>query len=207
MVPPITDVRPWILGFNHFVFYSFAGYLVRIVAVCGSGVEEFCNDMIDIKRVGNGQRFPVLEDIAPIALIGYNRIALFVLHTNIEQVPRPRRVTVTATESQGQVFVVFAEFLRIVSIRCLRRIIQIVAAAHGVKQHIGKMSCIVMLISRLLDTVVLCHDAPQCVGGLLHGRFDMTDSIGLRNKTHEFMYRYGILRHIADVVPSERMSE
>ena len=88
MVSPITDVRPRVLGFNHLPVNTFVRDTIGIIPVCGGGIEELGDDMIDEKRVGNGERFPVLEYIPPVTLIRHDGIALLVLHADVEQVPR-----------------------------------------------------------------------------------------------------------------------
>ena len=89
MVSPIADIRPRVLRLNHFPVDAFIGNPIGVIAVRRSGVQEFGNDMIDKKRITERERFPVLEDIPPVALISYHRLSFFVLHANREEVPRP----------------------------------------------------------------------------------------------------------------------
>ena len=193
MVSPITDVRPWVLGFDHLVVDSLVGDAVGVVAVCRGGVEEFRDDMVDEQRIAVRERFPVLEYIAPVTLVRHDRLAVLVLHTNAEQVPRTGGVSVPTTKGQGQV-------LRVGS----RRIGQVVTAAHGVEQHVRKMTCIVRLVSGLLDSVVLRHDAFERLGRFVHRLLDLLDRIGSGDEMHEVVYRYGVLAYVQYVVPSLR---
>ena len=191
VVSPITDVRPRVLRLYHLPVNAVVGDTVGVIPVRRSRIEELGDDMIDKERIGERQRFPVLEYIAPVALIGHHRISLLVLHTDVKQVPRTRRITVATTESQRQIF--RSRF---------RRIGQIIAAAHGVKQHVGEMACIIRFIAGMLYTVVFRDYLLQRLGGLFHRRFYLRDSIRLGDKMHQIMYRYRILTHVQHVVPS-----
>ena len=99
MVSPVADIRPRVLGFNHFVVNAFVRDAVGVISVRGSGIEELSDDMIDEQGIGIGQCFPVLEDIAPVALVGHDGLTVFVLHAYVEEVPRSGGVTVTTAES------------------------------------------------------------------------------------------------------------
>ena len=52
MIAPVTDVRPRIFGFDHLIVYSLIGDTIRVITVRRRGVQEFCDDMIDIQRIG-----------------------------------------------------------------------------------------------------------------------------------------------------------
>ena len=103
VVTPITDIGPWVFGFDHLPVDSFVRDTVRVVTVCRSRIEELGDNMVDKERIRHRKRFPVLEYIAPVALISHNRLSLLVLHADGEQVPRTRRIAVPATECQRQI--------------------------------------------------------------------------------------------------------
>ena len=103
MVAPIADVRPRIIRIDNLPIDTFGGDAVRVVAICRGCVEELSNDSVDVIGIRSRQSFPVLEDVTPVALIGDERLAFFVLDTDIEAVPRPRGIAMSARECQRQV--------------------------------------------------------------------------------------------------------
>ena len=103
VVAPVADVRPRVLGLYHLPVYALGGNLIGVVAVNGSGVEKLRDDTVRIERVRQGERLPVLEDVAPVALISNDTLAFGVIDTDVKQVPRARRVAVAAGEGQRQI--------------------------------------------------------------------------------------------------------
>ena len=59
-------------------------------------------------------------------------------------------------------------------------------------------------ITGMLDSVVLRHDAFECLGRLRHGLFYLRDRIRLLNKMHQLMHRYRIFAHVQNVIPGLR---
>ena len=94
----------------------------------------------------------------------------------------------TSAKSQRQILRVFV---------LLGRIGEVITAAHGVKQHVGEMACIVRLIAGQLDTVILMDDPNQSIGRFPHRRLNSLDS-ALRgsDKMYQLMYRYSILTDV-----------
>ncbi len=88
MITPVADVRPRVIGVDDFPVNAFRGDAVRVVAVRGSGIEELGDDRVGVVGVRGAECLPVLEDIAPVALIRDERVALFVTHADVEAVPR-----------------------------------------------------------------------------------------------------------------------
>ena len=194
MSSPITDVRPGVFGFDHFPLEAFIRDTVGVITVCRGRVEELGNDMIRIERIAVRECLPVLEDIAPVALIAYHRLTFLILHADREQVPGSRRITVTTTERERQILSILFRF---------RRIGQIVASAHGVKQHVREMTRIVGAVIRGLKSVVLTNDIQQRFYRVDDGFINLLDScFGARNEMHQFMDGYRILIHIQYVIPS-----
>ena len=70
VVAPVTEVGPGVVGFGDFPIHAFGGDAVGVVAVGAGGIEEGGEHA----RKGGGETqaegFPVLEDVAPVALPG-----------------------------------------------------------------------------------------------------------------------------------------
>ena len=84
MISPIADIGPRVLGFNHFIVNAFVRDAVRVITVRSSCIQELSDNMIDEQGIGIGERFPVLEDIAPVTLICHYGFAVLVLHADRE---------------------------------------------------------------------------------------------------------------------------
>ena len=69
VVAPVPDVGPGIVRIEHLPVEAVAHDAVRIVAVGGGGVDELEDHALDVTGERQRQRFPVLEDVAPVALI------------------------------------------------------------------------------------------------------------------------------------------
>ena len=69
MVAPVADIRPRVVRLRNFPFNPLARDAVRIVAVGGRGVQKFRNQAFAASGIGERQRLPVLENVAPVALI------------------------------------------------------------------------------------------------------------------------------------------
>ena len=137
--------------------------------------------MVDIERIGDGQGFPVLKDVAPVALVGYNGLSLLVLHTYRKEIPRARRVAVPSSESERQVFVIMPQFIAIdfqlFTFNFFRRISQVIATAHRIEEDVGKMAGIVGFIACLLDAVVEGNDTAEGIGRSPDSGFNLRDGI------------------------------
>ena len=59
--------------------------------------------LLEVAREALGQRLPVLEDVAPVALVAVDRLPVLVPDVDREAVPRPARVAVAAAERERQV--------------------------------------------------------------------------------------------------------
>ncbi len=103
VVAPIADVRPRVLRLDDFPIDALGGNLIGVVAVCRSGIEELGDDAVGVVGIGEREGFPVLENVAPVALIGDKTMAVLVVDTDVEQVPRAARVAMAARESKRQV--------------------------------------------------------------------------------------------------------
>jgi hypothetical protein len=68
VVTPVPDGRPRVVRLRHLPIDAFVRDAVRVVAIRGRGVHELDDDALDEIWVRHAQRFPVLEDVAPIAL-------------------------------------------------------------------------------------------------------------------------------------------
>ena len=84
VVAPVADVRPRVLGLYHFPVYALRGNLIGVVAINSGGVEELRDDTVRIERIGQGECLPVLEDVAPVALISNDTLAFGVIDTDVK---------------------------------------------------------------------------------------------------------------------------
>src|ERR1700722_10896957 len=103
MVAPITDMAPGILGIADLPIHAIASDAVRVVTVGRRGVEKHTDHLLEPGGITLREALPVLEDIAPVALVGVKRAALFVLDVDIESIPGPARIAMAATETQRQI--------------------------------------------------------------------------------------------------------
>ena len=77
-----------------------------------------------------------------------------------------------------------------------RVFIGIVAAAHSVEQHVGKVACILRLVACGLQAVVVRHDAAQIGGGSLQCFEHNLLMVGFINLTKHLMHVCSIFLHI-----------
>ena len=73
---------------------------------------------------------------------------------------------------------------------------------HSVEERVGKVTRIIGLIGCVLNTIVLRHNLAKVSGGGLQGCLQLLKRIGLLHESYVATYRYSILHHIADEVPS-----
>ena len=104
VVAPVADGSPVIVRLGDLPIDAGAGDAVGVVAVGGGGVDEFGDDAFAEGREGDAEGLPVLEDVAPVALVVEDAVAGGVAHADVETVPRAAGVAVAAAESEGQVF-------------------------------------------------------------------------------------------------------
>ena len=104
VVAPVADVGPRVVRLDGLPLEAVLEHAVRIVPVEGGGVEELEDHPLDELGVGVHQGLPVLEDVAPVALVVEDLGAvLLVAEVDGEPVPRAAWVTVAAAEFQRQV--------------------------------------------------------------------------------------------------------
>ena len=113
VIAPVTDVAPRIVGFLDFPVDAFLGDPVRVVAIHRRRVDELGDDVFDEFRVAERQCLPVLENVAPVALIRQQLVAVFVFQPDGELIPGATRVAVATTERDRQVFVAQTRELRV----------------------------------------------------------------------------------------------
>src|ERR1035438_6512583 len=78
---------------------------IWVVAIGGGGAGKLEDHALDVTGKRQRQRFPVLENVAPVALVVEDPLAVLGLHFDGEDVPRPAGIAVTPAERQRQVFV------------------------------------------------------------------------------------------------------
>ena len=105
VVAPIADVRPGVVRVEHLPVEAVAHDAVRVVAIGGGGAGELEDHALDVTGEGERQRFPVLENVAPVALVVEDPLAVLALHLDGEDVPGAAGIAVAAAEGQRQVLV------------------------------------------------------------------------------------------------------
>ena len=91
-------------GSDGLPFEAVLEHAVGVVPIEGGGVEELEDHPLDELRVGVDEGLPVLEDVAPVALVVEDLGAVvLVAEVDGEPVPRAARVAVAAAELQRQV--------------------------------------------------------------------------------------------------------
>ena len=104
MIAPVADVTPWVTCIEDFPVDTRSGDPVRIVAICGGGIEENGNHRPEAGRVAVRQAFPVLKNVAPISSVVEERESGSILGMDFETIPRAAWVTVAPTEAEREVF-------------------------------------------------------------------------------------------------------
>ena len=133
VIAPVADVTPRIIRVLDLPVDAFLGDAIRVVTVDRRRVDEFGDHALDEFGKAERQRFPVLEDVAPVALVGEERLALGVADANRELVPWPARVAVTAPEGDRQVLVTQPLQLQVTGFAGL---VEELARGQGIRQAI-----------------------------------------------------------------------
>ena len=102
VVAPVADVAPGIVRVLRLPVDAGTRDAVRVVAVRGRGVEEDADEAAQEARVADAESLPVLEDVAPVALVAVDQPVLVVDPDGVP-VPRPAGIAVAAAEGDGQV--------------------------------------------------------------------------------------------------------
>ena len=103
MIAPVADVAPGVVRFLDFPVYAFLGDSIGVVSIHGRGINELGDYALNELWVAKCQGLPVLEDVAPVALVRKQVIARCVLEFYCELIPGPAGVSVAASEPDGQV--------------------------------------------------------------------------------------------------------
>jgi hypothetical protein len=103
VVAPIADVGPRVARLGHLPLDAVAGDPVGVVAVGGGRAEEDADHPVDEPGERVRERLPVLEDVAPVALVVEPQAAVAVAHVDREAVPGAAGVAVAPTEGERQV--------------------------------------------------------------------------------------------------------
>ena len=113
VVVPVADVGPRIVRLRNFPIKARARYAVGVKAVGGRRVKKLGNHSSNVNRIAHRERFPVLENVAPVSFVVQNRLAKAVLQVNRKLVPRTAGVAVPARERKRKVFQIQALQLRV----------------------------------------------------------------------------------------------
>ena len=106
----LSDGRPSspeavrVAGLGYLPVYAVAGNAVGVVAIGRRGIEKYRYNTGQILGKAHAHGFPVLKDVAPVALIICAGRAVLVLRNDIEAVPRAGGVSVTARKADGEIF-------------------------------------------------------------------------------------------------------
>lgn len=87
VVAPVADVAPGVVRFCDLPLEAVAGDAVGVEAVGGGGVEESGDEGVEVMGEGVGEGFPVLEDVAPVALVVEDGLAGWAGGADGEAVP------------------------------------------------------------------------------------------------------------------------
>ena len=103
VIAPVADVAPRIGGIGDFPVHPRALDAVGVEAVHGRSIDEPRDHARQERGEAVRQRLPVLEHVAPVALESDPPLALGSSRPDVEEVPRPRRITMPPAERQGQI--------------------------------------------------------------------------------------------------------
>ena len=103
VIAPVPDVRPRVVGLDGLPVDALVRDAVRVVAVGRGGVDERRDDALQVAGVRAAERLPVLEDVAPVALVPSLPVAVVRLDVDGEVVPGTAGVAVAAAEAERQV--------------------------------------------------------------------------------------------------------
>ena len=119
MVVPVTYVGPWVVTVDAFPVDAMPADPVRVVAINGHRIDELRYHVRSPTRIALKQRLPVLEDVAPIALVVGHHAPVRIFDADLESVPRPARVAVSPAECEGEVLKAQADKVGISGLSCL----------------------------------------------------------------------------------------
>jgi len=105
MIVPVPDIGPGISRFGNLPVDSIFGNSIWIITVFCCGIEKFTNYMLQIKRVGIAQSFPVLKNISPVPLIIEFSCSVTLFSFNGKEIPGSAGITMASAESQREIFV------------------------------------------------------------------------------------------------------
>ncbi len=104
MIPPIANRGPGIVVVRHLPLDAGVRHPVGIVAIDGGGVDKLGDDAFEKLREAEAERLPILEDVAPVALVVKHALIVLVAHADAETIPRPARIAVAPAEGERQEF-------------------------------------------------------------------------------------------------------
>ncbi len=102
VVAPVADVAPGVIRVLHLPVDAGAADAVGVVPVCRRCVQEHGDELAQVAGIADAERLPVLEDVAPVALVAIDQLVTVVDADGVP-VPRPARVAVAAAEGERQV--------------------------------------------------------------------------------------------------------
>ena len=103
VVAPVADVAPRVVLLDDFPIDPVAADPVGVVAIGGHGAEKDFDHRAHVLGLARDQRFPVLEDVAPVAFVVDDPPPARIPCADRELVPRSAWVAMASAEGQRQV--------------------------------------------------------------------------------------------------------
>ncbi len=100
MIAPVSDIRPGVTRIRDFPIDTLLADPVGVVAIRRGGIQEGADHAFDKFRIRPGQRFPVLEDIPPVAFIIQLSGTIGVLDVDRKTIPGTAGIAMPAAEGQ-----------------------------------------------------------------------------------------------------------
>ena len=104
VIAPVTNTCPGIVGLGFLPVDTGSGDSIGVVTIRSGRVNKLADHRFNIVRNRDTKSFPVLEDIAPVALKIQQLRTIVLFHLNREFIPGSRRVAMAAAKRKWQVF-------------------------------------------------------------------------------------------------------
>ena len=113
VIAPVTDVAPRVVRVFDLPINTRARDAIRIVTIRRRSVQKDGDHGFETERITLREAFPVLKNVAPVALIIVKRLPRFIACADGETIPRTTRVAVATAKSKRQILAREANQLRI----------------------------------------------------------------------------------------------
>ena len=102
VVAPVADVAPGVIRVLDLPVDAGPADAVGVVPICRRRVQEHGDELAQVAGVADAEGFPVLEDVAPVALVAIDQLVTVVDADGVP-VPGPAWIAVAAAEGERQV--------------------------------------------------------------------------------------------------------